>query len=221
MSKVNNERGGCVDVFHASLLQDAHYAGGFDFPVIREEHEVPRRMIPFSKALQEKKDFRQWVCFYEDDFLFERIWNQPSRYVDALSKFEGVIAPDFSVYYDMPYSMQLWNIFRSRTIGAWLQQQGIKVIPNIRFGDTRTFDCCCDGISKHSVIAIGSLGCLKVKAYRPTFEAGIEHVARLLQPEAIVFYGSAPDNTPEIKKLGVNVVIIKPQSFHSTKEVKR
>ena len=211
MSKVNNERGGCVDVFHASLLQDAHYAGGFDFPVIREEHEVPRRMIPFSKALREKKDFRQWVCFYEDDFLFERIWNQPSRYVDALSKFEGV----------MPYSIQLWNIFRSRTIGAWLQQQGIKVIPNIRFGDTRTFDCCCDGISKHSVIAIGSLGCLKVKAYRPTFEAGIEHVARLLQPEAIVIYGSAPGNTPEIKKHGINVVIIKPQSFHSMKEVKR
>ena len=221
MSKVNSKRGGCVDVFHASLLKKAHFAGEYDFPVIKEEHEVPRRMIPFSKALQEKKDIHQWVCFYEDDFLFERIWNQPSRYVDVLSKFDGVIAPDFSVYYDMPYSMQLWNIFRSRTIGAWLQQQGIKVIPNIRFGDGRTFDCCCDGISKHSVIAIGSLGCLKVKEYRSTFEEGFKHVAVLLQPETIVLYGAAPAYTPEIKKLGINVVIIKPQSFHNTKEVKR
>ena len=221
MSKVNSKRGGCVDVFHASLLKDAHYAGDYDFPVIKEEHAIPRRMIPFSKALREKKDFHQWVCFYEDDYLFERIWNQPSRYVDALSKFDGVVSPDFSVYYDMPYSMQLWNIFRSRTIGAWMQRQGIKVIPNIRFGDGRTFDCCCDGISKHGVISIGSLGCLKVKEYRPTFEKGVEHVANLLQPETIVFYGSAPANTPEIKKLGINVVILKPQSFHNTKEVKR
>lgn len=221
MSKVNCERGGCKDVFHASLLKNAHYEGKYDFPVIAEEHAVPGRMIPFSKAYHEKKDFDQWVCFYEDDYLFERIWNQPSRYVKTLSKFEGVITPDFSIYYDMPFSMQLWNIFRSRTIGAWLQQQGIKVIPNIRFGDTRTFDCCCEGIPKHSVIAIGSLGCLKAKEYRAIFEKGVEHVVNILQPETVVFYGAAPGNTPELKKLGVNVVIIKPQSFYKLKEVKR
>ena len=56
MSKVNSERGGCVDVFHASLLRDARYSGEYDFPVIKDQHEVPRRMIPFSKALREKKD---------------------------------------------------------------------------------------------------------------------------------------------------------------------
>ena len=64
MSKVNSERGGCVDVFHASLLQGAHYAGKYDFPVIKEEHEVPRRMIPFSKALQEKKDAKVFIFHY-------------------------------------------------------------------------------------------------------------------------------------------------------------
>ena len=221
MSKVNSERGGCVDVFHASLLKNADYTGEYDFPIIREEHAVPGKMITFSRALQEKKDFHQWVCFYEDDFLFERIWKQPSRYVSVLSKFEGVVAPDFSVYYDMPYSMQIWNIFRSRTIGAWLQQQGIKVIPNIRFGDARTYDCCCDGISKHSTIAIGSLGCLKVKDYREIFEEGVRYVARLLQPETIVFYGATPNIAAELKRHGVNVVIIKPRSFHNMKEVKR
>ena len=51
MSKVNSERGGCVDVFHASLLKGTHYAGEYDFPVIKEEHDVPRRMIPPSGAL--------------------------------------------------------------------------------------------------------------------------------------------------------------------------
>ena len=221
MTKENSKRSGCVDVFHASLLNNAHYAGEYDFPVIKVEHEVPERMIPFSKAIREQKDFDQWVCFYEDDFRFERIWNQPSRYVETLRRFKGVVSPDFSIYYDMPYSMQLWNIFRSRTIGAWLQQQGIKVIPNIRFGDTRTFDCCCDGISKHSVIAIGSLGCLKDKEYRATFEEGVRHVVNLLRPETIVFYGAAPGNISEIKLFDANVIIIKPQSFYRTKEVKR
>ncbi len=213
MTKTNCQRGGCVDVFHASILKSAKYDGEFEFPVIREEHTVPRKLIPFSKAMQEKKDFRQWVCFYEDDFLFERIWNSPTRYVAQLSKFEGVITPDFSVYYDMPLSMQIWNIFRGRAIGAWLQSLGIRVIPNIRFGDERTFECCCDGISRHSVVSIGSLGCLKNKEYRGTFEKGIDHVANRLEPETIVIYGGVPGNIAELKKYGINVIVVKPLFF--------
>ena len=220
MSKVNCKRGGCVDVFHASLLSNATYAGEYDFPVIRGEHETPNRMIPFSKALREKNDHHQWICFYEDDFLFERIWRQPSRYVDILKRFDGVVTPDFSVYYDMPYSMQLWNIFRSRTIGAWLQQQGFRVIPNVRFGDERTFDICCDGISRYGTIAIGSLGCIKAKGYRKVFDSGVRHVAEKLKPETIVFYGTAPECSDELKRSGINVIVIKPVSFHSKKEVK-
>ena len=221
MSKTNNKRGGCVDVFHSSTLSNLKYDGEYDIPIIREEHSIPRKMIPFSKAMREKKDYRQWVCFYEDDYQFERIWNCPKKYVRQLSKFEGVISPDYSVYYDMPFSMQIWNIFRSRAIGAWLQQQGIKVIPNVRFGDHRTFECCCNGVSRYSVIAMGSLGCIKVKEYRIVFERGIEYVIDKLKPETIVFYGSAPKNVGEIKKKGVGVVVIEPVAFHSKEEVKR
>lgn len=220
MAKVNSQRGGCVDVFHSELLRNTRFDGVYDIPIIREEHTIPGRLIPFSKAMQEKYDFNQWVCFFEDDFLFERIWNSPTRYVRQLSKFEGVISPDFSVYYDMPFSMQIWNIFRSRTIGAWLQKQGIRVIPNIRFGDERTYACSCLGVSKHSVICIGTLGCLKVKEYRSVFERGLEYVAETLKPESIILYGAKPSNIDTIKDKGVGVVVIKPVTFQFKREVK-
>lgn len=219
MTKVNSLRGGCVDVFHASILQNAKYEGKYEIPVLREEHTVPQRLITFSKAMTERKDFHQWVCFYEDDFMFERIWNNPSRYVLQLSKFDGVISPDFSVYYDMPYAMQVWNIFRGRAIGAWLQEQGIKVIPNIRFGDERTFDCCCAGVPKHSVISIGTLGCVKVKTYRETFEQGIAYTVKRLRPETVVIYGTVPKTILQYEKYGVHMKAIEPLSYH--KEVKR
>ena len=205
MAKVNSQRGGCIDVFHAELLREAKYDGEFDFPIIKEEHIRPRSLITFSRAMREKVDFRQWVCFYEDDFQFERIWNNPQRYVRQLSKFEGIITPDFSVYYDFPLSMQIWNIFRSRAIGAWFQKQGFHVIPNIRFGDERTFECCCCGVSKHSVVAIGTLGCMQNKDYRYVFEQGIEYVADNLMPEVMIFYGAAPKNINKIKKKGIGV----------------
>lgn len=160
MSSINSQRKGCKDVFNAFLVILAKYAGIFEFPCIERVDDVPNKLVAFSKC-KTINDYNQWVHFYEDDFLFERIWNKPRNYLSILKKFNGVILPDFSVYRDMPFVMQLWNIYRSRAIGHWLQRNGIKVIPNIRYGDRRTYRVCCDGISKYGTIAIGSYGNMK------------------------------------------------------------
>ena len=41
-----------------------------------------------------------WVCFYEDDYKFEPFWREPKKYLDLLGRFDGVVAPDFSLYAD-------------------------------------------------------------------------------------------------------------------------
>ena len=193
MSRINSQRKSCIDVFNAFLVAFATYAGLFEFPIIKPTYDIPNRLIAFSKAIS-CKDYNQWVHFYEDDHLFERIWRNPQKYLDILKKYNGVILPDFSLYRDMPFAMQIWNIYRSRAIGHWLQSNGIKVIPNIRYGDRRTYKICCDGISKNCVIAIGSHGTIKHVADREIFVAGLDQVVKGLQPSAIVVYGSAPDS---------------------------
>lgn len=193
MSLVNSLRSNCKDVFNSFLVHLAVYAGIFEFPVIRATHKIPNRLIPFSKALS-SIDYDQWVHFYEDDYLFEKLWDNPQKYLDILKRFNGVILPDFSLYRDMPLVMQLWNIYRSRAIGHWLQENGITVIPNIRYGDKRTYKCCCDGIDTHCVIAVGSHGTLKNKVDRKIFVNGLESVVSRLHPTVIVVYGSAPDS---------------------------
>lgn len=219
MKKLNKDRAGCKDVFHAFMVEGAKFSGEYDIPVLKEEHSIPRECICFSEALKEKNNFSQWVVFYEDDYLFERIWNNPKKYLPILKRFEGVISPDFSVYYDMPFAMQIWNIYRSRAIGYWLQKNGVKVIPNIRFGIELTYDIACSGISRHSVIAVGSLGCIKRLNYREAFENGFKYIVHKLEPETIIIYGCAPKNINEIKSMGVNVVIFKPEFYHSRKGV--
>lgn len=193
MSRINSERPNCKDVFNSFIVHLAVYAGIFEFPVIRATYKIPNRLIPFSKALS-SNDYDQWVHFYEDDYLFEKLWDNPQKYLDILMKFNGVILPDFSLYRDMPLVMQLWNIYRSRAIGHWLQENGITVIPNIRYGDKRTYKCCCDGIDTHCVIAVGSHGTLKNKVDRKIFVNGLESVVSRLHPTVIVVYGSAPDS---------------------------
>ena len=191
MSKVNSLRKGCKDVFNAFLVADAWYAGLLEFPVIESSSWIPNRLIAFSKAIA-CKDHDQWIHFYEDDYLFERVWKNPERYLDLFKLYNGVILPDFSVYRDMPLVMQLWNIYRSRAIGCWLQRNSIKIIVNIRYGDRRTYKVCCEGIPKCSTIAIGTHGTLKNRSDRDVFVAGLKVILETVLPSAVVVYGSAP-----------------------------
>ena len=206
MSKINSQRKSCKEVFNAFLVAFANYCGIFEFPCIYPIHEVPNRLIAFSKAVS-NKDFDQWVHFYEDDYLFERIWRNPKRYLSLLKKYNGVILPDFSVYRDMPFVMQLWNIYRSRAVGCWLQANGIKVIANVRYGDKRTYRCACDGLSKHCVIAVGTHGTIKNREDRRIFVAGLEVVVKILQPTTIVVYGSAPKSIfAKYEETGIQII---------------
>ncbi len=206
MSSINSQRNGCKDVFNAFLVKVATYAGIFEFPRIMPTYYIPQRIIAFSKALA-CKDYNQWIHFFEDDYLFERLWRNPNNYLELLKRFNGVILPDFSLYRDMPYVMQLWNIYRSRAIGHWLQINGIRIIPNIRFGDKRTYSLCCDGIEKHCVIAIGSHGNIKNKTDREIFLEGFDLVVKTLQPSTVIIYGSSPDRYfQKYRDAGINII---------------
>ncbi len=206
MSRINSSRKGCKDVFNAFLVATASYAGILEIPRIEPCYEVPRRIIAFSKAIS-SKDHEQWVHFYEDDHLFERLWSNPRKYLPILAKFQGVILPDFSLYRDMPLVMQLWNIYRSRAIGHWLQVNGVRIIPNIRFGDRRTYHICCIGIEKHCIISIGSHGNLKNRLDREIFINGVDRIVKILEPRVLIIYGAAPDKYfSRYKDAGIRIV---------------
>ncbi len=205
MSKINGIRKGCKDVFNAFLVAMATYAGFFEFPVINPCYDIPNRLISFSKCIS-AKEHNCWVHFYEDDYLFERLWRNPKKYLPILQRYNGVILPDFNLYRDMPFVMQLWNIYRSRAIGFWLQMNGIKIIPNVRYGDRRTYRCCCDGLPSHAVIAVGSHGTLKNRTDREIFIKGLDVVVRRIKPIAIVVYGSCPDSIfQKYRDMGIKI----------------
>lgn len=219
MTLFNCTRSGCKDVFKSYLVRTAEYETELEIPVIEAEEKLPERLISFSSSIS-SKDYGAWIHFYEDDANFERLWNNPQKYLPILKKFAGVILPDFSLYRDMPLVMQYWNIYRSRAIGHWLQENGIHVIPNIRFGDERTYKVCCAGIPKKSVISIGSHGCIKLRNERHYFEKGLDFVINNLEPKVIIIYGALPDTISEkCKKHGI--CIIKFESEFATAHKKK
>lgn len=219
MSSINSTRSGCKDVFHAFLVKNATYDGNLEIPCLAREIQKPIKLIAFSKSIS-SKEYDAWIHFYEDDAVFERIWNNPNKYLPIIKRFRGVIAPDFSVYRDMPLVMQQWNIYRSRSIGHWLQENGVFVIPNIRFGDERTYELSCTGIQKHGTIAVGSHGCIKLLSDRKYFIDGLAHIVNKLEPHTIVVYGAAPDKIfAPYKQKGIEVLQFDSDFMKSRKAV--
>ena len=220
MSKTNCTRKGCRDVFHAYLVQDARYDGMLEIPVIEPETKLPNRLISFSKALK-TDDYDQWVHFYEDDGGFERVWNKPSAYLLKLKHFNGIITPDFSLYRDMPLVMQEWNTYRGKALGHWWQSNGLAVLPNVRFGDERTYDFACYGVIPGGTICIGSHGCIKILEERTYFKQGLDAIVFRLRPNCIVVYGATPkDVFSPYREMGIRILQFDSEYAVSRKEVR-
>ena len=94
-----------------------------------------------------------------------------------------------------------------RAIARWLQDNGVKVIVNVRWGDRRTYSISCCGVPKNGAIAIGSHGTLKQREDREFFVNGLKYVVDNIHPKIIVVYGAAPDSIfAKYKEQGILVL---------------
>ena len=218
---MNNEKFNNYDVFHAFLVENADFDGYIELPVIKTSDKLPEKVVTFSKAMSKSwSDFDRWVVFYEHDKEFERLWNNPKQYLDKLKKFKGVISPDFSLYRNMPLVMQMWNTYRGRALAVWLQNNGIEIIPNVRFGDERTFSFCFDGIEENKTVAVGTHGCIKRKEDKIFFKIGLARMVQRLSPKIIIVYGSAPDNIfKPYRDMGIKIIAFESEFSKSRKQV--
>jgi hypothetical protein len=158
-------------------------------PVLRATHSIPDKIISFNFALSSAADNGGYVHFFIDDYQFERVWRNPERYLAFLSRYKGIVAPDFSLFIDMPLAMQIWNVYRNRVIAAYYAQSGIDVIPSVGWSDERSYSFCFEGLPKGGSIAISTNGCLSSKESVYYFTEGFNKMLEVLKPTTILSYG--------------------------------
>jgi len=194
------------DVWNANLIFGCRFDGEYEMPVLKSCDCIPEKLTAFTNAKIKLAD-NSFIHFYEDDYLFERIWRFPKRYLRLIAAYGGAIAPDFSVYREMPLAQQIYNVFRSRALGYWLSKNGIYVIPNVRWGDERSYKFCYDGLPKNSIVAIGTHGCVKHMDDRRYFFNGLIEMLNRITPKKIIVYGSASDRIiPSLLVCNVEII---------------
>ena len=131
-----------ADVFKSGFVTDAYFSPVYEFPWLRRTWHKPNKAIPFDKATKSTR-FDHWIHFYIHDKQFECVWNNPKQYLNLLSRFGGIITPDFSLYRELPLAMQIWNTYRNRA------------------GDERTYSFAFEGIEQGGTVAVSTNGCIQ------------------------------------------------------------
>lgn len=187
----------------------------FNIPKINgvDTVDTDTQWIPFNYVMSNKaKDKKKTgVHFFIDDYQFQRLWNNPQSYLNALRAYKYVLSPDFSMYTDMPKALQIYNHYRKHWVAAYLEQNGINVIPTICWSDNSSFEWCFDGEPHGKPVAISTVGCMKYQERIDLFMQGYEYMKRVLKPSVIICHGMIPD--------GISDEVIRiPTFYESLKE---
>lgn len=95
---------------------------------------------------------------------------------------------------------------------------GLTVIPTAGWSDERSYEFCFDGMPKHSLIAVSSLGTQNDKQAQKLFHKGYEKMQEVLEPSKILFYGKKPDWLDE--STVIHVPHVRDQKFKALRAEK-
>lgn len=190
------------DGFHAELVEKAYFDGLLEIPVLQRPRKlvIPSALIPYTK-LRYSKDHTEAIHFYEHDSRFSDVLTCTKEHVAELARFPAVISPDCSLYRDMPLCLQIANTYMNRAVGCYLQSLGQYVIPNVRWGDERSYTTCVLpekfaflGVPMHSIVSVSTYGCIRGKENQHYFREGLTAMLETLEPEVVLVYGAMPEN---------------------------
>lgn len=176
---------------------------GIKFKKLTEPDMVGFNYATASKLPDGRQKKDNIVHFFLADYVFERLWNNPERYIPVLSQYKAIVSPDFSQYTNMPRVMRMWNHYRKMWLSQYYQARGIKVIPAPCWSDEASFEYCFEGMPKKSLLCISTAGCVSNKKVFNAFMKGYEKTLEVLEPSQLIIYGIAP---PEVRELFPDLV---------------
>ena len=169
----------------------------FGIPTMYPTQTVGDQMLRFCDW-NEVEDPENYIAhFYYDDIKFMQAWRNPDKYVEKLRRFKAVVSPNFSLYTDFPRCLQILSCYRRQWVGAYWQSLGLDVIPNVVWGDRKSFDYCFLGITRRSVVSVSSVDIMRDPEWNGTqgnrFREGYDEMMNRLEPSVILFYGKLFD----------------------------
>lgn len=143
------------------------------------------------------------TAFYTHDKYFDKWFYEPKKHTAKLlhSDIEMSINPNYSMWPDQSRFLNLYSLYRSRYVGRYMQEAGIKIIPDInwpladlKFLQNHVLKTLPQNIP---VIAlqIQTFNEDDIELYGGGIEEAYQMVIDHIQPEAVLLYAGEPGHT--------------------------
>ena len=166
-----------------------------DIPAYTSKIDVDSiRWLDYESA---RKRSSSGLHFYCDDYRYNGIWQDPVKYVDFISRFENIIQFDFSLYYDYPVALQIFNKYRNHWLSAFYSSLlDIQFIPNISVSTSDCWEWSFDGFPSNSVVAFSDIGAIRDNSSRNITYQAYEETIRRLSPLQVIYFTRSKKNAP-------------------------
>lgn len=155
-------------------------------PMLQRCDVVPESLFPWEEKSKYKGHGA--IHFYCEDVYLSSIWTSAKKYpVPAVVQQAGVaLTPDYSVFVDWPQTLNHWQVYRSRMLGAIWSYHGIATVPSLMWGDSSLWPYLLDGLPTGGTFAI-STG--HSKGDEDIFKEFYKEALRRCRPDAMLVYG--------------------------------
>ena len=195
------------------LINKTTCCGLYDMPkVLSPRHVNIDYLALYSDRHEYNKTNNTCLCFYEYDKgfdskngLFNAIYNNDinllKKYKERFKDVSYFISPDYSLCGDVPETINIYNIFKSRIVSLGLTLLLNKlVIPNITYASRKSFEYMLDGLEDCYVVAFSTKGSLKDLKQKELLLETIKYtVDHLLNLKQIIIYDVSIDNSKSLE----------------------
>lgn len=184
-----NRREQTFRYYHLRMLP-VDTAGPWEIPVIQPCDVTPDDLMGENYMYRDDREPHDFgIHFFLDDYQFERWWKDPLFRIDDMRSYQCMLTPDFSLYTDMTLAMQMWNVYRSRFVGAIWQRAGLNVIPTLQWSTPESYHFVFDGLPTESIVATSTIGVNRNSECRRLWCSGMTEALNRLHPSRVLCYG--------------------------------
>lgn len=179
--------------FGLEYCSTAMFNGVFEIPFIKAyKGSLPKRFITLSE-IDEKGNPSTGVCCCDYDYILDELCETPKSYLSTLSKYHSIVEPDLSAKIGTPYAVIIGNMFRSHSTSLCFQNNGIPVIPMMKWAMPNSYDVCFSGYGKGGAVFVSTVGALQDCRSRMYFKHGFNEMLKRISPDCIILYGDIND----------------------------
>jgi hypothetical protein len=197
----------------AALKDDAVFAGNNEWgiPDLREDMlgEIPKPLRSWGGRDVCEDDGTSWwfhnwgfsslgcpfdrmvLGFYTDDYKFDPFFDEPAKNTTKLlnAGIKLAVAPNYSHYAVHARAVRLWAVYRSRWVARYLQEAGIKLIPDLLWTGAADRGFVCGTLPKAPPAVSVQLQTLYTEQDETIAVGNLTAAVEIVQPKTMLIYG--------------------------------